>query len=226
MKSILFRFTKMIIGFILCAIGIVLTINANLGLSPWDVLHEGIYIKTGITMGKASIAVGTLVVLANIALGENVGWATIINMVLVGILMDFLMLNNLIPIADNFTSGLIMMILGMFILGIGCVLYLSTGFGSGPRDGMMVAIQKKTGGSLSFIRNTMEVLALVVGYILGGTVGVGTVISAFGLGYCIQIAFKLCKFDGTKVNHRYIIDDFNYLRNLLNKKDEDEEIAY
>ncbi|MGL5694529.1 MAG: YczE/YyaS/YitT family protein [Peptostreptococcaceae bacterium] len=227
LKSVLFKFIKMIIGFILCAIGIVMTINANLGLSPWDVLHEGIYIMTGITMGKASIAVGILVVLANIILGENVGWATIINMVLVGILMDVLMLNNLIPIADSFMMGLIMMILGMFILGIGCVLYLSTGFGSGPRDGMMVAIQKKTGKSLSLIRNTMEVLALIVGYLLGGTVGIGTVISAFGLGYCIQIAFKICKFDGTKVQHRYIIDDINYLKNHFNKKDKnDEKIAY
>ena len=224
MKLTLIKFTKMIFGFCLCALGIVMTINANLGLSPWDVLHEGIYNMTGMTMGKASILVGTLVVISNIVLGENIGWGTIINMVLVGILMDVLMLNNLVPIANSFTMGFIMMILGMFILGIGCVFYLGAGFGSGPRDGMMVAIQRKTGKSLTLIRGTMEVLALIVGYFLGGTVGIGTVISAFGLGYCMDIAFKLCKFDGTEAKHRYIIDDINYIKSILSKKADDEKI--
>ncbi|MEG2338696.1 MAG: hypothetical protein RSB66_06405 [Clostridium sp.] len=225
MKSILIKFVKLIIGFCFCALGIVLTINANLGLSPWDVLHEGIYNITGMTMGKASIAVGTIVVIVNIVLHENLGWGTIINMVLVGILMDVLMLNHLVPIANSFIMGIIMMFLGMFLLGVGCVLYLGSGLGSGPRDGMMVAIQKKTGKSLTLIRGSMEVFALIVGYFLGGTVGIGTIISAIGLGYCIDLAFKIFKFDATKVQHRYIVDDINYIKKRLSKKTEDEEIT-
>ncbi|WP_243113376.1 MULTISPECIES: YczE/YyaS/YitT family protein [unclassified Romboutsia] len=224
MKSVIFRFFKMIVGFCFCALGIVMMINANLGLSPWDVLHEGIYNLTGITMGKASIIIGVIVVIIDIVLGENLGWGTIINMILVGVLMDILMLNNLVPIANNFIPGLIMMLVGMFFMGIGCVLYLGSGFGSGPRDGMMVAIQKRTGKSLTLIRGLMEIIALSVGYFLGGTVGIGTVISALGLGYFIQLTFKLCKFDGTKVQHRYIVDDINYIRNLLNKENESKQL--
>ena len=226
LKSFILKFTKMIIGFCFCAIGIVMTINANLGLSPWDVLHEGIYKITGITMGNASIIIGTIVVVVNILLKENLGWGTIINMVLVGILMDFLMLNNLIPIANTFITGIIMMLLGMFILGIGCVLYLGSGFGSGPRDGMMVAIQRKTGKSLTLIRGLMEISALIVGYLLGGTVGIGTVISAFGLGYFIELAFKVCKFDSSSVEHRYIIDDIIYLKKFFLSKQDDENTAF
>ena len=226
LKSAIFKFVKMIIGFCFCAIGIVMTINATLGLSPWDVLHEGIYKITGITMGNASIIVGTMVVVVNILLKENLGWGTIINMILVGILMDVLMLNHLIPIADNFVTGIIMMLLGMFILGIGCVLYLGSGFGSGPRDGMMVAIQRKTGKSLTLIRGVMEVSALIVGYFLGGTVGIGTVISAFGLGYFIELAFKICKFDSASVKHRYIIDDINYLKRFFTQKKNDKNTVF
>ena len=207
------------IGFCFCAVGIVLMINAQLGLSPWDVLHQGISKITNITMGQASITIGIIVVLIDIILGENLGWGTILNMIVVGLLMDVLMLNNLIPLASSFSIGILMMCIGMFSMSVGCVLYLGAGLGSGPRDGMMVAIQKKTGKTIRFIRTIMEVGVLIVGYLLGGTVGVGTLISALGLGYFMQFTFKICKFDTSKVQHRFIIDDIRWIKEKKNNKD-------
>lgn len=212
MKSTLIKFTRLLIGFWFCALGIVLMINANLGLSPWDVLHQGISNITNITIGQANIGIGIIVVIVDIILGEKLGWGTILNMIVIGILIDFFMFNNLVPIGSGFLAGIFMMCLGMFSMGVGCVLYIGSGLGSGPRDGMMVALNKKTGKSIKTIRCMMELGVLIIGYFLGGTVGVGTLFTAIGLGYFMQFTFRLCKFDSAKVQHRFVIDDFNYIK--------------
>ncbi|MGL5718742.1 MAG: YczE/YyaS/YitT family protein [Paraclostridium sp.] len=227
MQSIIKKLIRLFIGLFVCAIGIVLTINANLGLAPWDVLHEGVSKNINITMGQASIVIGVIFVILDILLGENLGWGTIFNMMFVGVFMDFLMLNNIIPISSNFVMSIIMMLLGMFVLGIGCVLYIGAGIGSGPRDGMMIALNKRTNKSIRLIRTIMELGALVAGYLLGGTVGIGTIISGIGLGYIMQFTFKLCSFNTATIKHRYITDDINYIKNkfVKNKEDYESQIA-
>lgn len=217
MKDIFLKLIRLFIGFIFCALAIAFMINANLGLSPWDVLHQGISDNLGITMGTATIVVGLVVVIIDVALGENVGWGTVLNMLLVGVFLDLIMFTNIIPKADSFVGGVLMLLIGMILMGIGMVLYIGTGLGSGPRDGMMIALQKRTGKSVKFIRATMELAALLVGYLLGGTAGIGTVITAVGLGYFIQIVFKLLNFKSQEVKHRFIINDINYLKACLNK---------
>lgn len=226
MKSTLIKFTRLLVGFWFCALGIVLMINANLGLSPWDVLHQGISNLTNITIGQANIGIGIIVVIVDIILGENLGWGTILNMIVIGLLIDFFMLNNLVPIGSSLLSGVFMMCIGMFSMGIGCVLYIGSGLGSGPRDGMMVALNKKTGKPIRTIRGMMEIAVLIIGYLLGGTVGIGTLITAIGLGYFMQYTFKLFKFDSAGVQHRFVIDDINYIKSkVINKKDkEDDEV--
>lgn len=193
-------------------------INASLGLSPWDVLHQGLSQKIGITMGTASICVGALVVMLDAILGENIGWGTVLNMTFIGVFMDLITFSNLIPISNSFIAGVIMLILGMAFMGFGTVLYMGCGLGSGPRDGLMVAIQKRTKKPVKLIRGTIEIGALVVGYILGGKVGIGTVITAIGLGHIIQIVFKVCKFDSSKMKHRFILDDIRCIKIYFEEK--------
>lgn len=217
MQKIFLKLMRLCIGFILCALSIVFMINANLGLSPWDVLHQGISSKLGITMGSATIVIGLVVVIIDVVLGENVGWGTVLNMLLVGVFLDLIMISNIIPVASSFIGGVLMLCIGMVLMGIGMVLYIGTGLGSGPRDGMMIAFQKRTGKSIKSIRAVMEMCALGVGYLLGGTAGVGTVITAIGLGYFIQVVFKVCNFKSEDVKHRFIIDDINYLKYYLIK---------
>lgn len=215
MKTKLFKIIKLMIGFVFCAVGIVLTINANLGLSPWDVLHEGISKTTGITMGNANILVSAIVLVLNVFLGERLGLGTLLNMVIIGRLIDIIMLNDLIHMANDFVSGILMLIIGMIILSIGCYLYIGVGLGSGARDGMMVALQKRSGRPIRVVRGSLEIGAVVIGFLLGGTIGIGTIITSIGLGYCMQFIFKIFNFNVVSVNHRYIREEIKSLNSFF-----------
>jgi len=212
------RFIRLFVGLFLFAVGIVLTINANLGLSPWDVFHQGITYLTGITMGQASIGVGIILVMINAFLGERLGWGSLCNMFFIGLFMDLIMLNHIIPISNKVVSGLIMMFLGMFIIGLASYFYIGAELGSGPRDGLMIALTKRTNRSVRFIRNSIEISALIVGYLLGGFVGLGTLIMSVVLGYIIQFIFKLFKFNVNHIQHRFIDQDLKLLREKLLKR--------
>ena len=225
MKKSLLTLVRLFMGLFLYAVGIVFTINASLGLSPWDVFHQGVSKLTDITMGQASIIVGLMIVILDWVLGEKVGLGTIFNMLFIGIFMDILMLNHLVPIFNNIIARAIMMFLGMFIIGIASYFYISAGLGSGPRDGLMVSLTKKTGKSVRFIRNFIEFTVLVVGYFLGGTVGFGTLIMVIGGGYFVQFAFKIFKFDVRKVQHRFIDDYVKIIKNKLAYKKKDSSIS-
>lgn len=211
-SSIIYRLARLFFGLFLYAVGIVMTINANLGLAPWDVFHKGLNNTIGITMGQASISVGFIIVVITFFLGERIGWGTVFNMYFIGVFMDILMTNNLIPTFNSFFPSLTMMLLGMFVIGCATVAYIGAQLGSGPRDSLMIALTKKTHKSVRFIRNAIEISVLSIGYLLGGTVGIGTVIMSLSVGYFIQFSFKLFKFDVTKIHHRYIDEDIIALK--------------
>lgn len=216
LKTIISKIIKLVGGLFICSVGIVMTINANLGMQPWDVLHQGLSNKFGITIGMATIIVAALTMIADFIFGDNIGWGTVANMVLVGLFMDMIIYSGFIPEANEVASGITLLILGLLILSFGMVFYMDSGLGNGPRDGLMVCLQKKTGKSANTVKITMDIIALAIGILLGGKVGVGTIISAFGLGIAIKIVFKICRFDATKVENRYIVDDIRYVRNMAN----------
>jgi uncharacterized membrane protein YczE len=225
MKKASLTLGRLFTGLFLYALGIVFTINANLGLSPWDVFHQGISRLTGITMGQASIITGLMIVLLDWVFGERVGLGTICNMLFIGIFMDFLMINHIVPTFNNIVIRIIMMILGMFIIGIASYFYIGAGLGSGPRDGLMLALTKKTNKSVRLIRNCIEFIVLVVGYFLGGTVGFGTLIMVIGGGYFVQFVFKIFKFDVRKVKHKFIDDYAKFIKEKLSYNTKDSNIS-
>lgn len=221
MKKTLLGFARLFIGYFMCALGMVMTINANIGVAPWDVLHQGISNITGLTIGKATIILGLLIIIIDIALGQDVGWGTLFNMIFIGTFMDIIMLNNLVPIFKSFLPSLIMMFLGMLVIGYGVFIYIGAGYGAGPRDGLMVALTRKTKKSVRFVKNSVELLALIIGYFLGGQVGIGTVIMAIGGGYFLQFAFKTVNFNISELEHRFIVDDIKYIKaRFIKMKDE------
>lgn len=217
MKDITIRFLKLLFGLFICSVGIVMLINAGLGLGPWDVFHQGISLKTGITIGQASIWTGFAIVLFTSFFGERLGWGTLLNTVLIGLFMDFLILNNIIPVVSHLIPQIIMISGGMFLIGIGSYFYMSSELGSGPRDGLMVVIAKRSSKSVQFIRNAIEIAALTVGYFMGGFFGIGTVVIALTIGYFVQFAFKLFKFDVSNINHRFIDDDIKWITQKIAK---------
>jgi uncharacterized membrane protein YczE len=224
MKKTGLRILRLFVGYFLFSTGIVMTINANLGLAPWDVFHQGVSSWLGITMGQANIGVGAAIVILNWLSGERTGWGTVGNMFFIGLFLDILMINKIIPVFQNIFLRLAMMCLGMFVIGVATYLYLGSGLGSGPRDGLMVSLTKRTNKSVRLVRNTIETTVLVLGYIMGGTVGVGTLIMALTTGFFVQLAFELFRFDVSRVQHRFIDDDIRVLKRKLQRARADTEI--
>ena len=212
MNNKLYKAIKITLGLFVFAVGIVMTINANLGLAPWDVFHEGMSKTIGITMGMAIIISGFVIVLIDVAFGQNIGWATLMDMVLTGTFVDIIMINNLIPSFTDIIPRLIMLLLGLFIEGIAVWIYISVGLGAGPKDGLMVALTKKTGKSVRVVKSSIEVIAVTTGYLLGGSIGIGTLIMALMSGQIWQIAFNIVKFDINKIDHRFILDDIAVIK--------------
>lgn len=223
MKEIILKLLRLFTGLFLYALGIVMTINANLGLSPWDVFHQGLSRTTGITMGQASIGVGLIIVILNFVFNERVGIGTICNMIFIGIFLDILMLNHIVPEAHSILAGVMLMISGMLVIGLATFLYIGAEFGSGPRDGLMVALTKRTGKSVRLVRSIIEISVLLIGYLLGGFVGIGTLLMAFMVGPSVQFVFKIFKFDVGTIKHRFIDDDIKLLREKFLKREDNEE---
>lgn len=210
MKNKILILTRLMIGFVFCASSTVLMLNSNLGLSPWDVFHQGVSRITGVTIGNASIIVSVIFVIIGMMLGQKLGMGTILNVVVVGKFIDIIMELNIIPVATNVVSGVIMMIAGMLVMGYGCYLYIGCGLGCGPRDGVMMGISGKINTPIKYVRGIMEISVLIIGYILGGDIGLGTLISAIGLGYSMQLMFKLLKFDAIEVNHKSLVETISF----------------
>ncbi len=201
MKQFYSRLLRLIVGLFLYSLGIVITIRANVGYAPWEVFHSGLSKIMGINIGSASILIGVIIVVATVLLGEKLGLGSILNMLLIGVFIDVLLGLNLIPAADNFVLGTIMLIAGLFVIAFASYFYISSAFGAGPRDSLMVALTRITKLPVGVCRGGIEGLAVLAGWRLGGMVGVGTIISALAIGACVQITFKLLKFDAAQVKH-------------------------
>lgn len=206
MKQFSLRLLRLIFGIFLYAVGIVVTLNANIGYAPWDVLHVGFANTVGISIGTASILAGFLTIIVAVLLGEKLGLGTIINMIFIGLFIDLIRATGIIPVVSNLAVGIVMLILGLFIIAVATYFYVGSGFGAGPRDSLMVAVTRKTKLPVGVCRGTIEVLAVFIGWRLGGMAGIGTVISALAIGFCVQLTFRFFKFDATAVQHETLGD--------------------
>lgn len=201
MKDLFFRLARLVWGLFLFALGIAVTLNAQIGYAPWDVFHVGVANTVGISIGTASVTVGVVIIIITMFLREKVGLGSLANMVLVGVFLDVILALKILPVANNLFLGIGMLVVGLLIIALASYHYIGSGFGAGPRDSLMVGLTKKTGLSISLCRGAIELGALLCGWWLGGMVGVGTVISALLTGPIIELTFRLLKFDVTQVQH-------------------------
>lgn len=206
------RIGRLIAGLFLYAIGIMLTINAEIGYSPWDVFHVGLAKTTGFPLGMTSIGVGVIIVILAALLGETLGIGTLLNMLLIGTFIDLIIWAGLIPVATNPWAGAGMLTAGMVIIAIATYFYISSGFGAGPRDSLMVALHRKTNLPVGLCRGIIEVLVTIVGFFLGGLVGVGTIITATLIGPTIQVVFRVVGFDPRALKHESLAGTYRCLR--------------
>jgi len=206
MKRLLLRLALMLFGNFLIAIGVVFNLRANIGYSPWEVLHTGMARTIGITIGQSGIIVGVIVVTLVTILGEKLGIGSIIAMTVTALFIDGVLATNIIPLAPNLTISFVMLFTGYIIVATGTYFYMRSALGAGPRDSLMVVLIRRTKLQVGVCRCIVELLVTVIGWSLGGMVGIGTVIAVIALGPIIQLAFKVFRFDVAAVKHESLTD--------------------
>tara|TARA_B100000214_G_C23895984_1_gene594099 strand:+ start:372 stop:1019 length:648 start_codon:yes stop_codon:yes gene_type:complete len=176
-------------GLMLFGLGEGLLIVSFTGASPWSVLAQGISINVNLSVGMITFLVSVIVLILWIPLGQKPGMATILNALIIAIMIDLCI--KYFPTPSNYYNQIILAIVSVITVGIGGAIYLVANLGAGPRDGLMVGLQKKTNLPIALVRATLEITVVSIGWYLGGTVGVGTLLFAFGIGPCVALGLYL-----------------------------------
>ena len=183
----------LVLGLSLFAIGETLLITANQGVSPWTVLAQGISFQTNLSIGITTFIVSLIVLILWYPLKQKPGLGTILNIVLISIIID--LSTPVLPYPKSFLFQIIQSIVAVFLVGLGSGFYLTANLGPGPRDGLMTGLQNLTNQPIALIRTIIEVSAVGIGFYLGGIVGIGTLLFAFGIGPMVSLGiFIVMKF--------------------------------
>ncbi len=174
------RLIQLFLGLCLYGFSIALMVRAGLGLTSWDVFHQGLSERTGLSLGTIVIIVGAAVLLLWIPLRQRPGIGTISNVFMIGIAADVGLW--LVSPATTLAAGWAMLLVGIFLNGVAGGAYIGAGLGPGPRDGLMTGFVARTGGSIRLVRTVIEVLVVAVGWAMGGTLGMGTLLYAVAIG--------------------------------------------
>ena len=219
MRSFSIRVLRVLLGLALTAAGIVASIQANVGLAPWEAFHWGFARVTGISFGNIQIIAGALLMVVALLLKEKMGLGTILNIILVGMLTDLILSFNILPQMQTFAGGILMMLAGQLLIALGGYYYISAGLGAGPRDSLMIALKRYLPKvPVGAVRGAIEGTALLIGWLLGAKVGLGTVLGAFGISFLIQLVFHLFRFDVGSLTHESLTDTWRQLLNGCRKR--------
>jgi len=176
-------------GLTLFGLGEGLLIVAAIGASPWSVLAQGIFLNIGFSIGIITILISVVVLIFWIPLNQKLGMGTILNALIIGLMIDVCI--KFVPTPENYISQLTLAFLAVLTVGLGGGIYLVANLGAGPRDGLMIGLQNKTNFPIAAVRATLEISVMSIGWYLGGTVGVGTLLFALGIGPCVALGLFL-----------------------------------
>ena len=176
-------------GLALFGLGEGLLIVSFTGASPWSVLAQGISLNVNLSIGTITLLISLAVLILWIPLGQKPGLGTIFNALIIAFMIDLCI--NFVPTPSSYINQLILAIISVITVGIGGGIYLISNLGPGPRDGLMIGLQKITNSPIALVRGTLEISVVSVGWYLGGTVGVGTLLFAFGIGPCVALGLYL-----------------------------------
>lgn len=190
-RSLPKRLVILIFGLFVYGLGVAMTVQASLGIAPWDVFAQGISVQTGLTFGVSTVVVSALVLLAWIPLKVKPGIGTVANAILIGLFADFWLL--VLPDFELYWQQLIMFLIGVVIVAIATGLYISSQLGSGPRDGLMQGTANALDKPFWLVRTAYEGTVLTIGWLMGGQVREGTLIFALSIGYLVQLSLKFFK---------------------------------
>lgn len=205
--SYLKRLARLILGLFLYGLGSFLSVQANVGLAPWDAFAMGMANILDMSFGTSVIFTGAAVLVIDLFLHEKIGLGTILNTILIGAFVNMIEGWGLIPRMQDFLPGVLMLLLGQCVICVGSVFYIGAGLGCGPRDALMVALGKRFNKvPIGVVRALLEGSVLLIGYLLGAKVGVGTVIAVLGIGFILEWTFRLFRFDVKAIRHESIFE--------------------
>ncbi len=194
----LHRLPRLLVGLVLFGVGIALMVRSDLGLSPWDVLHQGVAGRTALTIGTVSVLTSFVVLVLWLPLRERPGIGTLLNALVIGPVVDLTLW--LVPPVDPLAARVALLLAGPVLVAVGSGYYIGAGLGPGPRDGLMTGLARR-GLPVGSVRGGIELVVLVLGWILGGTVGVGTVVFTLGIGPLVHVVLPRLAIDD-----RYLAD--------------------
>ena len=206
-KTILLQWLQIVVGLLVFAFGVHLTIFANIGLAPWDCLGMGISYHTPLNYGLSMTVMAVIILLIDLCLKERIGYGTIIDALLTGNFVQ--MYNDLNPLPENrnLWVGVAVMLLGFVFMAFGMWIYMKAGQCCGPRDSLLVGIGKRLPKPpIGLVEILLWAAVLLVGWLLGGPVGIGTLISTFGAGAVMQLVYNAIHFDPRDIKHRNVIE--------------------
>ena len=183
------RVSILFFGLAIFGLGDGLIIQSGLGNAPWSVLAQGISLKSGLSIGTSTLIIGSLVLALWIPLRERPGFGTLSNIIIISLFIEIA--TNIFPKREDIFSGLIFTLIGIAMVGIGSSLYITCGLGPGPRDGAMTGLHQRTGVRVGRVRLGLEVVVSIAGALLGGTLGLGTLLFALLIGQSVAISFGL-----------------------------------
>ena len=189
LKPKISTFFYLCFGLTLFGLGEGLLIVSASGASPWSVLAQGLFLKIGFSVGLITIVISLVVLLFWFPLKQKPGIGTILNALIIGLMIDVCI--RYVPTPENYINQILLGAVAIVIVGLGGGIYLVANLGAGPRDGLMIGLQKKTNLPIALVRGTLEITVMAVGWYLGGTVGVGTLLFAFGIGPCVALSLFL-----------------------------------
>jgi uncharacterized membrane protein YczE len=193
-SNFVIRLVQLYVGLFIYGIGVALTVDAAIGIAPWDVLAQGISRQSGLSFGVSTVVVSILVLLLWIPLRVRPGIGTISNAILVGLFADLAL--SVLPTPEPYWQKIAMFILGMVVISFATGMYIACGMGKGPRDGLMFGVAQRTKLPFWIARSGIEILVVSVGFALGGQVREGTLLFAIGIGYLNQLGLRLFKLAG------------------------------
>jgi len=208
-RSILLNFVIAAVSLFFNGFGIYLTMKAGIGAAPWDVLSLGLSKTFGILYGTASISVSVTILIIDILMKEPIGLAMIIDAVVVGKSVDFFNYINPVPVPETVPGSIGLLLLGLIVIGYTQLFYMRAALGCGPRDTLLVGLKKRlTRIPIGAVSIGLLSTATLIGYLLGGPVGLGTLLCAFLQGPIMQLSFRSLSFDATRVSHQRFSETF------------------
>lgn len=205
-KEILRRSLKAALGLIIFTVGDYMVIQANIGLPPWDCFSIGLSQRIAITRGQASIVVSIVILTLDVLMKEQIGIGTLLDTVICGTFLDLFTGIGFVPLQKSMASGIAVMTVGMFIMAFGQFFYMDAGLCCGPRDSFLIAVGKRLRSvPIGMVEIIILATVLFAGWLLGGLIGVGTLISVGGLGFAMQAVFHLMHFEPRNVRQHGFI---------------------